>query len=78
MPIERPGPIDDRILLARGFAEHFLQHQVIVDRRHAPDRCLHGTPFDVPIGQLLRRAFAGLSERGGKGKGGENNDNEFQ
>ena len=59
--IERPPPIDDLTDPAVGLAQHFLQHQVVVHGRHAPDHgfgrtLLEGTVGGRPVG------FRGVDE----------------
>lgn len=40
MPVERTAPVDDLVHLAGRLGQHLLEHQVVVDHGHAPDRSL--------------------------------------
>ena len=52
-PVERPAPIDDLVHLAVRLAEHFLQHQVVIDRRHAPDHGFNGAALGGTLRELI-------------------------
>ena len=39
--------------LARSLGEHLLQHQVVIDGRHAPVDGLDGAAFDRALGELV-------------------------
>jgi hypothetical protein len=54
VPGERLSPIDRFIHLARRLGEHLLKHQVVVDRRHAPDDGFDGATVGCALGQLSR------------------------
>ena len=54
-PIERPTPVDHLVHLARGLGQHFLEHEVVIDDRHAPDRGFDRAALDGALGQLVRR-----------------------
>ena len=52
-PVERTAPIDDLVHLAVRLAEHFLQHQVVIDRRHAPDHGFDGAALGGTLRELI-------------------------
>ena len=52
VPVQGLSPVDDLVHLARRLAEHLLTHQIVVDRGHAPDDRLDGTPLQRVLGQL--------------------------
>ena len=53
VPVERARPIDDLVHLARSLGEHLLQHQVVIDGRHAPVDGLDGAALDRALGELV-------------------------
>jgi hypothetical protein len=59
VPFHRTAPIDDLPYLGAGLAEHFLQHEVGVDRRHAPDDGLHRSSLNGTVAKVLGGRFLG-------------------
>jgi len=45
--VEGPAPIDDLTDLAIRLVEHLLNHQVVVDDRHAPDDRFERAPLYI-------------------------------
>ena len=53
LPTDGPRPIDDLVEVAFGVV-HRLEHQLGIDRRHAPDDGLDGAAVQRPLGQFGR------------------------
>ena len=70
LPIERPAPVDDLVHLARRLGEHFLQHQVVVDRRHPPDDGLYCAPLNCTASNVGLGGTSGRDQGNGKPRGG--------
>jgi hypothetical protein len=62
--VERPRPIDDLIFLAAD-PDELLEHEVVVDRGHAPDHGLDCAGLDQALVDLVRRRLGRL--RGANG-----------
>jgi hypothetical protein len=52
LPVWKARPVDDLVGLAAEL-EHLLVHEVVIDRRHAPDDRLDSAPFDRALRELL-------------------------
>ncbi|MCY1510585.1 hypothetical protein D9M68_449670 [compost metagenome] len=55
LPVDRPRPVDDLVDLGLGLRKRLLQHQVGVDRRHAPDDRLRRPALDGAALKIFRR-----------------------
>ena len=51
-PVKRATPTDDLSNLAACLCQHLLKHQIVVDRRHAPDRSLDRATIEHALGKL--------------------------
>ena len=60
LPVRQARPIDDLIGLTLGAADHRLEHQLRVDRRHAPDDRLDCAPLNGAAGEILGRKILRL------------------
>ena len=62
VPVERTRPVDDLVHLAGRLGEHLLQHQVVIDRRHAPVHGLDRAALDGAAGKVIGGRFCACAD----------------
>ena len=53
LPGQRPRPVDDLVEVAARPVDHRLEHELVVDRRHAPDDGLDGAAVQGAFRELI-------------------------
>ena len=62
LPVEQARPVENLVEAAFDLADHLLVHEVVVDRRHAPDHRLDGAALDAAAGQIFGGEILRMSQ----------------